>query len=80
MGAWSAMGVNIRATHPDGFRSGEWAEIVDVRWVTLTGRNDDGRACYAVRFVDGREDVWPVNDSSDPYEFRPGRRKAVEGL
>jgi hypothetical protein len=55
----------IRATHPDAFRSGQWA--------TLTGTLDDpesGRRCYAVRFPDGESDFWPVQDMEHGYEFR----------
>ena len=56
----------IRATHPYGFRSGEWAEILTI------APDPEGRDCYVVRFSDGFTDYWPVNDPSDPYEFRGG--------
>lgn len=55
---------NIRATHQYGFRNGEWANVIGLLW-----KND--RPCYRVKFIDGKEDYWPVYDSSDPYEFRP---------
>lgn len=58
----------VRATHPYGFRSGEWARIVAVvPTVTTAG---DPRECYLVSFPDGVTDLWPVVDASDPYEFR----------
>lgn len=57
--------VQMRATHPAGFRSGEWAEIIGVEWA-------NGRACYRVRFLDRKEDSWPIVDPMDPYEFRDG--------
>lgn len=63
--SWNLHPVHIRATHPSGFRSGEWAIVVGVEWV----RN---RHCYRVRFLDGKEDSWPIDDTMDPYEFRDG--------
>lgn len=60
--------VEIRATHPYGFRSGQWALLFAVQWF-----ND--RPCYHVIFPDGFTDHWPVNDPADPYEFRPHRPK-----
>lgn len=57
------MRFNIRATHPYGFRSGEWAEIREVVW-------ENNRPCFSVRFVDGAMDTWPIYDPADPYEFR----------
>ncbi len=54
--------VLIRATHPAGFRSGEWARIEGVQWA-------NGRPCYRVRFPDGATDSWVISDPSDPYEF-----------
>jgi hypothetical protein len=52
----------IRATHPYGFRSGEWAVLVAVV-------PTEARDCYLVEFPDGVTDFWPVHDPSDPYEF-----------
>lgn len=58
------VGEHIRATHPYGYRSGEWALIA--------GRGQDGpREFYWVRFDDGDTDVWVVHDPADPYEFKP---------
>ena len=54
--------VKIRATHPHGYRSGEWGIIHGVKWL-------NNRPCYEVVFLDGSTDYWPVHDSSDPYEF-----------
>lgn len=55
---------NIRATHQYGFRNGEWARVLGVVWL-------NERPCYHIRFIDGKEDHWPIYDESDPYEFRP---------
>jgi hypothetical protein len=59
----------IRATHPYGFRSGEWARVVNV----VPAR---GRDCYLVEFPDGVTDLWPVIDAWDPYEFSAPRAAA----
>lgn len=53
----------IRATHPAGFRSGEWAEVL------TTVPSPEGTHCYVVRFPDGVTDFWRVEDPSDPYEY-----------
>ena len=53
----------IRSVHPYGFRSGQWAEIL--KTVPL----EDGRPSYHIRFADGTEDWWVVNDPSDEREF-----------
>lgn len=58
------MKVDIRATHPYGFRSGEWATIIGVIWM-------NGQPCYEVQFSDGKVDQWPIHDEWDDYEFRP---------
>lgn len=55
--------VQIRATHPYGFRNGEWAEVVGLVWM-------NGRPCYNVMFMDRVMDQWPVHDQSDAYDFR----------
>jgi hypothetical protein len=54
----------IRATHPYGYRSGQWAKITGVEWSLAYQR-----PVYAVTFVDGITDYWPVTDGNDPYEF-----------
>lgn len=52
-------------THPDGFRSGQWAEVLDLVW--FPGKSGPhplpARACFRVRFVDGRQDLWPVDEA-----------------
>lgn len=53
----------IRHTHPYGFRSGSWGEIL----TTLPA--PDGTDCYMVRFPDGVTDLWRVTDEAEPYEF-----------
>jgi hypothetical protein len=55
----------VRQTHPYGFRSGEWGEI-------LTTVDSYDRECYVVRFSDGALDWWPVDDGTAGYEFREG--------
>lgn len=60
------MKIEIRSTHPYGFRSGTWAEILGVEW-----KND--RPCFKIMFPEDRfVDWWPVHDEWDPYEFRKG--------
>jgi hypothetical protein len=56
----------IRGTHPDHFRSGEWAEIVGVGLFERTHR-----ICYVVVFPDGETDEWPVIDFTAGYELAP---------
>lgn len=56
--------VEIRATHPYGFRWGEWATVIGLVW-------SNNRLCWHVMFPDGKTDTWVVEDPSDPYEFRP---------
>jgi hypothetical protein len=55
--------IEIRATHPYGFRSGQWAWLARVEWFA-------GRACFFVQFPDLAVDHWPIQDPADPYEFR----------
>ncbi|MGO1375117.1 MAG: hypothetical protein ACTHU5_00935 [Psychrobacter sp.] len=57
----------IRATHPYGFRSGEWATIADM--VMVTSINGTKRLNYMVMFDDGKVDYWPVCDESN-YEIK----------
>lgn len=54
----------IRTMHPDGFRSGSWA-------ILLEKVEHEGRDCFYVEFpIDGRRDHWPVDDPQSRYEFR----------
>lgn len=53
----------IRTTHPYGFRSREWAELVS------TDLSYNARYCYKVTFPDGSTDLWVVDDPSARYEF-----------
>lgn len=57
---------NIRATHPESFRSGEWAVLIGTLDEPGTGRK-----CYAVLFPDGAADFWLVDNGEAGYEFRP---------
>lgn len=52
----------IRATHKDGFRSGQWFKLIDVSW-------DNYKPVYVVEGIDGVIDAWPIYDPSDPYEI-----------
>lgn len=54
----------IRQLHPAGYRSGEWATLVNV--IPLRGRD-----CYLVRFDDGASDWWVCDDPDGLYEFDP---------
>jgi hypothetical protein len=56
------IGQQIRATHPYGYRCGEWGRILGV-----TATRD--RVCYMVAWDDEDHDLWPVEDPDDPYEF-----------
>lgn len=58
----------IRHTHPYGFRVNQWARIVGVAMVTPSDW-EPARPCFHVRFLDGFEDMMPVHDPDDPYEF-----------
>lgn len=62
------MNALIRATHPYAYRSGKWAEITG-----LTGWPPGAeRPCYIVRFPDGTEDYWLVDDTGQPEGYRHG--------
>jgi hypothetical protein len=60
--------VLIRGLHQDHFRTGQWAELIGIQM--FTPRNSTTRECYAVRFEDGQEDLWPVEDPTNTYEFK----------
>jgi hypothetical protein len=64
-------GQQIRTMHPDGFRSGAWAELLTTVPAPET-LGDIDRSCYLVRFPDGVEDFWVVGDPDGQYEFRGG--------
>lgn len=57
----------IRVTHPAAFRSGQWAKVLEVAW--LSDHGDGARPVYVVEFVDGTRDLWPVYDTLHGYEF-----------
>ena len=57
------MALQIRTTHPYGFRCGEWATLVS----TISVR---GRDCHLVRFPDGMSDFWVADVPEGRYEFR----------
>ena len=61
-------GTHIRAMHPYAFRSGEWARIRGTAMLPVREGEPD-RACYLVRFSDGVDDFWPVDDVDYQYEF-----------
>lgn len=52
-------------THPDSFRTGEPAEIIDTVWVTHKEKDHAPRACFHVRYKDGVEDLVPVMDNEN---------------
>lgn len=49
------------------YRAGEWARIVNV--VVSSTENGRDRCCYAIEFLDGETDLWPIEESG--YEFNP---------
>lgn len=57
-------GAQVRATNPYAYRSGEWADLINIT------DHANGRRCYLVRFPDGASDFWPVDDEDAGYEFR----------
>ena len=67
-GAWQGWRW-IRHTHPYGFRSGQWAEILTV--APANGDSDICQPgdCYVVRFPDGVTDFWQMFDPDEDYEF-----------
>lgn len=58
-----SVGGFVRTTHPYGFRSGQWGQIVGI-----VG-DDRERACCLVVFPDGATDRWVIDDPQEPYEF-----------
>jgi hypothetical protein len=63
----------IRATHPNSFRSGQWAKVISVRLLPDQHKPfRRSRPVYLVEFVDGRQDQWPVYDADAGYEFASG--------
>lgn len=60
----------IRSTHPYAYRSGQWAQVMDIRYLPARhGKHPrDARPVYRIRWVDGTEDLWPVYGHND-YEF-----------
>lgn len=58
--------LEIRHTHPHGFRSGQWASCVRVAVVTPHGL--DPRPAYLVEYLDGVSDYIAFNDID--LEFR----------
>lgn len=57
----------MRGTHPAFYRSGQWAKIEKVLFVTPVGGEE--RLCYRIVFVDGAVDNCPVYDPVAGYEF-----------
>jgi len=53
-------------THRCSFQAGKPGEIVGV--VVATPEGNEARACYLVRFEDGKEDCFPIADSQN-YEI-----------
>lgn len=54
----------VRATHPYGFRSGQWARIL------TTLADPDLGMLWLVEFPDGVQDWWRATDSHAGYEHR----------
>lgn len=64
----------IRSAHPYSYRSGEWAVITGITYPPGTGR-----ACYAVQFPDGAENIWIMDDSAEPEGYRHGYEFLMTG-
>lgn len=54
---------HIKSNHPAAFHSGEWALILAV------APAPDGKDCYIVKFDNGDQDFWRVDDPVAGYEF-----------
>jgi hypothetical protein len=57
-------------THPDSFRSGEAAKIEGV--VFADSASSERRACFQVKYGDGRIDYSPISDVNN-YRLVSGR-------
>lgn len=55
--------IQIRAMNPGSFQSGDWAELEGTDVI-------GGVPCFLVRFPDGMQDQWAMDDSLAGYEFR----------
>lgn len=69
----------IRANNSNAFHSGEWAKIIGISVVRpgdIGGINKPptARICFAVEFINGDVDQWPVEDQAAEYEFYPSIR------
>jgi hypothetical protein len=60
------VGMEVRSEHPYAFRSGEWALVTKLVRVSVLG----DLMCWEVKFPDGVEDLWAVEDKMADYEFR----------
>ena len=63
--------VYVRSTHPNSYRSGQWAKIIGVEWIPR-GMGDgalEARPALTVEFVDGVDDMWALNDPVAGYEY-----------
>jgi hypothetical protein len=57
-----SMDLYIRSKHPEAYRSGQWAKVLDVRYLPPRGgaRPTHGHPVYIIEWVDGERDMWPV--------------------
>jgi hypothetical protein len=64
----------MRQTNTNGYRSGQWARVTDVRYLArLHGpQGREPRPVFVVEFVDGATDLWPVDDPCAGYQFSGG--------
>lgn len=58
------VGMQVRSRHPDAFNRDVWGTIM-----TVTNASD-GVLRYGVRWPDGGNALWPVDDPDDVREFR----------
>ena len=69
LGSMHVVGARIRGAHHYSYRSGEWALVVGVVFVTPNPRLEP-RPAYLVQYVDGRTDHIALYDREN-YELGP---------
>jgi hypothetical protein len=57
------IGQHIKSDHDWAYKSGQWATIVGVSELP-------DRLTYSLRWPDGNEDTWVVDDATASYQFR----------
>ncbi len=52
-------------THRHSFRPGEPAAILGIVWYTPREKERPARACFHLRYADGKEDFSPMGDTAN---------------